>query len=110
MNKLYSLLIALLAIGFVASVDARRCRSGRCGKTPACKKNVACPQPAPAACPAAEETVEVTQVMEPCRKLICVQGECPHEVRKVCKTTYSKQCVGPCVTDCDDKAYNAATE
>ena len=102
MNKFHSLLITLSVLGAFGIAEAGRCNKARCNKSkPVCEKREKCVQPEASACPQNEVTEECSYVDEPCRKMICVEGTCPHKIVKRCTTTYSKRCDGPCRVSCE---------
>jgi hypothetical protein len=99
MNKL-SLLLAVAILGVVATAEARHCRRG-CAPRVACAPcKERCVQPKPSPCAEPQVTEKRWIVQEPCRKLICVEGTCDHEVVERCVTTQSKNCVSPCRVSC----------
>jgi len=86
MKKLLIALLAVGALGFVPSAEAKRCEDK-------CKPNC-------------ETTEQRTIVQEPCYKWVKVKGTCPHEIctKVTTCTSESKKCVGDCNATCDNAA------
>jgi hypothetical protein len=100
MNKLYGTLLAVALLGFVSSADARR-RCGSCEpRVATCTKRCEPCAIKPSPCNPPKVTEKRWIVQEPCRKMICVEGVCDHEVVQRCTTTESKKCVSGCRVNC----------
>ena len=94
MKKLLIALLALGAIAFVPSAEAR-CRTKTCA--PKVKKS--CAKPCAPEC-TTEEHRQI--VKEPCERWVLVPGTCDHEICTKVTTcrTQSKKCVSDCQASC----------